>query len=1220
MTFTLDPETQKITFGVVSDLTNDAISIPLADQFGVSELFRDRFVYSSQVLADVAWVPNDSAKMRANIGTEVLDFNAVLDSTVDSIVHDIGGTINNTAWVLRFSVEFTTLVESLSNVLFIGISDSNQTTGSGSAQDGLWLGLQHTVLFHRVGSMDTDASLPASASFDNFTDYALSTGVKYYVEIKRTASNYTASILTATGTCPVGVTGLRYIKVMNQSTITQTGNFQGTIDDVQFWNGTTVPAITSNHWRIRYKLDITNLDGGTSGAIDKRLYIGLFDEDAISGADNPQDGFFFYLAIDQTNKFFLVKTPNGEQPKLASNDATFSTIPSVTTYYVEMKRDSNTGTVSLYPDDTFTTPTETESTSALSGTLGLRYLKLMNDVTFSGTGAIDGTFDDFEFNDLANVDDMGLVAYWKFEETSGAYLNNSEALASGGSSWDLVVQSLTRGVSSIVPCQNFAVEGTGINSALYATDTSLTLGSFITDKVHDWSINIWMQSDDYGFMWLLNSANSSGSNIGLEMTTSSGFIIPRVRQYNSGSGEVYKFAPTNPNSGFAFLNTIPLDNLWHMISFGYKTSTNQLWSSVDGSAKLYEANIGTAVGSTTSDARVTILNRITFPSITSALDGKLDEYSIWSRELTDAEISTLYNSGSAHGIYGDSCVPTPASSITVLVDAVLVTISATWQFREHYNYTVPLTPDFTFLSEVVSPNRFEIHSGSTAGLGYGHGHIFKVFRKSDLIEGGDIFSFDFSSATGWTTTNSSALNVDTGGGTIDFDTDFGFTEVLYYDLGIGSISDTEWEFRFKLDIDVFTASSPNIQALSILLSDSTSNYLGVSDSFGINIRCDSISSKIQAMYANNGSWNVNVQDFATAPVAGIFYVKIKRTSATTATISLYSDALYTTLIESEVVSIPSTLIGLRYIKLLSLSEVGGSANEINGTIDDMSLIGGRGSDISITIEEFPTTNAGTFFFIADGDYDATSLVDFPTNSADVLKGIGGLGVLPITNPTPETTFTINSEDINYAGSTEDFITVSFGLDDANAGNDTSLFIKDVTISSIGTWEFVSPTVSQYLSGTTQDYGYVNATNILSRPSKTFTIDGIPYAPPAKLFLVNARLVVPLVLNKTFIIDGLPFAPPAKLFLIDARIVLSGDFGLFRDIGDLIIRVLVENPLGLTGDEITDEIREITEVELEWGFLGKKHRVKGWLNYLYKNGTVQNDGSDPDWWQSVWTLV
>lgn len=306
MAFTLDPETGKITFGVVADLTNDAISIPLADQFGISELFSDRFVYTSQALADLSWVPNDSAKMRANIGTEVLDFNAVLDSTVDSIVHDIGGSISDTEWVLRFSIEFTTLVESLSNVFFIGISDSNQTTGSGSAQDGLWLGLQYTALFHRVGTMDTDGTAPGSASFDNFTDYSLLTGTKYYVEIKRTASNsyaiglfsdsnYTASIVTATGTISGSITGLRYLKVLNQSTVTQAGNFQGTIDDVQFWNGTTVPVITSDHWRIRYKLDITGLVGGDT--IDKRLYIGLFDEDAISGASNVQDGYFLRKSV-----------------------------------------------------------------------------------------------------------------------------------------------------------------------------------------------------------------------------------------------------------------------------------------------------------------------------------------------------------------------------------------------------------------------------------------------------------------------------------------------------------------------------------------------------------------------------------------------------------------------------------------------------------------------------------------------------------------------------------------------------------------------------------------------------------------------------------------------------------------------------------------------------------------------------------------------------------
>jgi len=541
-------------------------------------------------------------------------------------------------------------------------------------------------------------------------------------------------------------------------------------------------------------------------------------------------------------------------------------------------------------------------------------------------------------------------------------------------------------------------------------DTSTSLGSFITDKTGDWSINIWQKSDDNGFFWLLNSANSSGSNTGLEITLSSGFITPRVRNFSSGNGEVYKCGGGN-NSGFSFLNMYPLDFLWHMITFGYKASTNQVWSSVDGSAKLYESNTGTAVGFTTSNNAVRILNRISTP-ISSALDGKLDEYSIWRRELTDTEISTLYNSGSAHGIYGDSCVPIPASSVTVFVDAVLVTISATWQFREWSRYGASFNPTFTFLSEVTSPNRMEVHTGGSFPNEYGVGLFFKVFRISDIT----------------------------------------------------------------------------------------------------------------------------------------------------------------------------------------------------------------GSDISVTVQESPSSNTLATLVIEDGAFDAISQSDIPNDTLSrATKGAGIIGSLIIDSST-ETTFTLSAGSINYAGSTEGFVTVFISFDDANAGNTASLLIRDVEVSEIATWEFISPTVSQYLSGTFQDYGYVNATTVLSRPEKIFTIDGLPFAPPAILFLIDAKLIIPSVFTEFFTIDGLPFALPVELFLIDARLVAPGDFGQFRDIGDLILRVLTENPLGLTGDAITDKIREITEVELVWGFLGKKHRVKGWLNRLYKDGVVQNDGSDPDWWQSVWTLV
>lgn len=807
MAFTLDTETQKITFGVVSDLTNDAISIDLASQFGVSELFNDNFsTYVDQTSADASWVSSDTANVRVNIGTDKLDFNFPRDSSNDCIVHDMG-VINNTSWVLRFKIRFSSL--SASNWAMFGLSDSPQTAGRTTAQD--FIGIQWT---YEAGdgsqagfvAVDTDGvALPLNLGTSGIP-FAFITDTDYYCEIIRTSAsvysvevftdpNYLVSVGKQVGVSVGTTTSLRYIKFVGSQFTGTTEAMAGTIDDIQFWNGVITPRITSDHWRARFKLDITTLnDGGNS--VDKRLYIGLFDEDATSGADNNQDGFLLLLAHDNTDSDFIVRSPNLEQPRLSSADATFSLTPSVTTYYVEMRRDSATaGSISFYSNDTYSSVLETQPVTGLSGTIALKYLKLMNDVGFTGTGSIDGTFDNFSFNDLTAINDMGLVAYWKFEETTGLYPNLSEALASGGSSWDLTTTANTRGSSSIDPCQGNALEGTGNGGYLAPSDTSTSLGSFLTDKVHDWSINIWLKEDTESFFWFLNSANSSGSNTGLEMVKAGtgGLFYPRVRQIGSGNAEVYK-----PGGNFEFATPMPQDTSWHMISFGYKTSDNTLWSSVDGSTKTFESNGGTAVGFTTSNFAIRMLNRAQTP-ISVGLDGRIDEYSIWSRELTNAELTTLYNGGLGKGIYGDNCgVVTPSMDKTFTIDAILI------------------------------------------------------------------------------------------------------------------------------------------------------------------IR-----------------------------------------------------------------------------------------------------------------------------------------------------------------------------------------------------------------------------------------------------TKSFTIDGIPYMPPAILWVNDALLSIEVQIP----------------IIIDARISPQvGGFGLFRDIGDLVIRVLTENPLGLTGDEITDKIREITEVELEWGFLGKKHRVKGWVNYLFKNGTIQNDNSDPDWWQSVWTLV
>jgi len=67
------------------------------------------------------------------------------------------------------------------------------------------------------------------------------------------------------------------------------------------------------------------------------------------------------------------------------------------------------------------------------------------------------------------------------------------------------------------------------------------------------------------------------------------------------------------------------------------------------------------------------------------------------------------------------------------------------------------------------------------------------------------------------------------------------------------------------------------------------------------------------------------------------------------------------------------------------------------------------------------------------------------------------------------------------------------------------------------------------------------------------------------------------------------------------------------IGDLIIKVLQANPSGLTGLQI------VTEVVL-FRPTAKTSRIKNWIGFLDTRGIIQEDGSNPDWYKTLWTLV
>jgi len=160
--------------------------------------------------------------------------------------------------------------------------------------------------------------------------------------------------------------------------------------------------------------------------------------------------------------------------------------------------------------------------------------------------------------------------------------------------------------------------------------------------------------------------------------------------------------------------------------------------------------------------------------------------------------------------------------------------------------------------------------------------------------------------------------------------------------------------------------------------------------------------------------------------------------------------------------------------------------------------------------------------------------------------------------------------------------------------------------------------------------------------KTFLVDGIAFIPPAKLFLVNALvkgtinedfnidscLRISTFVNfevdaciqqnnikTTFDVDGHVFILPVRNVLVDAIVRYAQGSSLLGAIPDLIIQALRENPPTLTGRGIIDKVVEITTADPTIPFTGKTSR-----NRLRLDGLIQEDGSDPDWHETNWSLV
>lgn len=217
-----------------------------------------------------------------------------------------------------------------------------------------------------------------------------------------------------------------------------------------------------------------------------------------------------------------------------------------------------------------------------------------------------------------------LKAYYKFNEASGNILNKATDVGSVDSftSEDLVVTGATYSAAgkignslSFDGVNDKAVGAAVANWKLLSNANTFTFSIWIKYTGTWINDNAWLASCD-------NSANQ-GMIFDARDTGDVRFVSIRagVADFND------------------FWNTNLADANWHHYVIRYDHAATQIELWLDGVNQGTKAC--TLVGTVNPDTALQLMDT----DYGAAADGNIDEFSVWARKLTDAEISSLYNSG-----------------------------------------------------------------------------------------------------------------------------------------------------------------------------------------------------------------------------------------------------------------------------------------------------------------------------------------------------------------------------------------------------------------------------------------------------------------------------------------------------------------------------------------------------------------------------------------------
>tara|TARA_R110002153_G_scaffold168044_2_gene320753 strand:- start:192 stop:2387 length:2196 start_codon:yes stop_codon:yes gene_type:complete len=443
----------------------------------------------------------------------------------------------------------------------------------------------------------------------------------------------------------------------------------GSVQEQQSYVDMLGSLINTTQWSIRFKLTVSGYVQGSS-AQTQQLFFGISNESS-SGHTNTQDIIGLKLTLTNTISTIGVQMKNAT-PSNTGNTSNVSTALSAGTWYVEINRLNLTQSkITLYSDSSYSqwvsTATETYSTNALND---LRYLKCSEYSNNAGTDhTLSGTIDDVSFyNGLTsivkptNVQDNSILvekdtgkrywfddafdlselkSYWKFNEASGDIVNQAISVGStdglGTTASNLQIAGATYDQTGIT-ANNKSLYFDGSDHGQSGTSTSQF--NFLHTPNTKWTINFWLKyGGDTTANTILDTNGGGGTaRVGLliDILTDEGLEVWM------GRGVPLTTVITTTTSA----SFVPSDSAFHFYSIRYDHTL------ASSNVKISIDNGTPVTGNKTSDTPSSADSAFPFNIAENCngygafLDGNLTEMSIWNRVLTDAEVTTIYNSGS----------------------------------------------------------------------------------------------------------------------------------------------------------------------------------------------------------------------------------------------------------------------------------------------------------------------------------------------------------------------------------------------------------------------------------------------------------------------------------------------------------------------------------------------------------------------------------------------